>query len=907
MSSCCTTTPLAPCCGSPDSSPGNSGNALLWLRLGLATLVSAQTMAFGLAVNLSPPSGSTRLIIHGILAGSVLLVFFLVGLPIVRESWRLFLHRRIGLEHLFLAGITGAFLASIHSTLSGQGSVFYEVVAILLAIYTLGSLLSQRRRQAALQSGEALRREFEFCEVLLPDGETERLPIRDVKPGMRLQVRAGEGIPVDGVIESGSAYIHETPLTGEPFPVIKREGDRVLAGSRSVDRTLVITAESIGENRRLDQLLRSIQEARETQSGLQREADRLVSWFLPVVLGISLVTFIAWTLQTNWIIGLFNALAVLVVACPCAMGLATPIGIWSALEALARRGIVAHSGDFIERLARVDTVVFDKTGTLSEEDLAVVDFLSLPGLNRPDLQASLAAVQRESNHPVARAFQCWSDPGNHSRLVSEITLLPGTGISAMVSGSASSPEHLEIGNDQLLSPGDRAELQKILGVAASAPAATRDFYIRQNGRLVAVARLRENLRSSARACLDQLKSLGLRVEIMTGDQASGAAAVGLGEAQSGLLPEDKIRLVRNLAKAGHRVLFVGDGINDSGAMSHAHASIALASGAQLTRENAQAQLFGNNLGAIPESLLITRRVLLGIRQNMNFAVFYNLIGMGLAASGIIHPVLAALLMLFSSSLVTWRALRFAEKLRSNSLRPLASLPSSESWMDEKMSGLAALPRHFFKRDSLPRLSWIPLVLGAGIALQGPMLAYMGALPMGYTLLLSLATILLGCWIAQALPKWKQAPTLNLVVGMLALGNLGMLLGWSAHAGFGAVIRDGVCLCGCPKSALGQGLVGFSWMQAGMLLSSIPALFVANPLPSATSPNRQRLSFLGHAGACLIGMLAGMEFASYVMSLIPVGGDSAQAQFFLTFLAMTCGMVFGMIAACRLYLQWLKRI
>lgn len=907
MSSCCATTPVASCCGSPDSTPGNSGNALLWLRLGLATLVSAQTMAFGLAVNLSPPTGSTRLVIHCILAGSVLLVFFLVGLPIVRESWRLFRNRRIGLEHMFLAGITGAFLASVHSTLSGEGSVFYEVVAILLAIYTLGSLLSRRRRQAALQSGEALRREFEFCEHLLPGGGTERLPIRSVKPGMRLQVRAGEGIPADGIVESGSAYIHETPLTGEPFPVIRREGDRVLAGSRSLDRTLVIIAESLGENRRLDQLLRSIQEARESQSGLQREADRLVSWFLPAVLGISLATFIVWTLRSNWIVGLFNALAVLVVACPCAMGLATPIGIWSALEALARRGVIAHSGDFIERLARVDTVVFDKTGTLSEEDLAVVDFLTVPGLNRPELQASLAAVQRESNHPVARAFQRWSNAETPSLSVGEITLLPGIGLSAAVSRPASSPERLEVGNDRLLSSGDRAELRKILDGETPAPAATRDFYIKQDNRLVAVARLRENLRSSARSCLDALKSLGLRVEIMTGDQASGAAAMGLGGAQSGLLPEDKSRLVRELADAGHRVLFVGDGINDSGAMSHAHASIALASGAQLTRENAQAQLFGNNLGAIPESLIITRRVLLGIRQNMNFAVFYNLIGMGLAAAGIIHPVLAALLMLFSSSIVTWRALRFAEKLRSNSLRPLASLPPAESWVDEKMSELAALPRNLFSPDSMPKLSWVPLVLGAGIALQGPMLAYMGALPMGHTLLLSLATILLGCWIAQALPKWKQAPTLNLVVGMLALGNLGMLLGWSAHAGFGAVIRDGVCLCGCPKSALGQGLVGFNWMQAGMLLSSIPALFVANPLPSAAGRGTQRLSFLGHAGACLVGMLAGMELAGYVMSLIPVGKESAQAQFFLTFLAMTCGMVLGMIAACRLYLQWLKRI
>ena len=469
MSACCHST----CDDAPDQAVLNH-EARTWLRIGMAGLLAAQAMIFSLAVNLSPVEGSARWIIHGALALSAVGVFLLAGLPILRESWNALRRGKVVFEQFFLVGILGAFFASVHSSLTATGGVYYEVVAVLVAIYTFGTILARQRRDALRRSIEKIGAAFDLCERLDSTGHRERVTVDRIAPGDQVLVGAGEGIPIDGTVADGVALVSEAALTGEPYPVVKRPGDPVLAGSRVEDSTLRLTATSRGRSRRLDALLRSIEEARKNPGRIQREADRLVAWFLPLVLTIAALTTIGWTLHSGWITGVFNGLAVLLIACPCAMGLATPVAIWSALAALAKRGLFARGGDAIESLALIDTAVFDKTGTLSESDARLVDFVVAPGLDRAQLLREIAAVQTGSGHPIARAFR--AAPGNDTPLLArDIRVLPGAGIEGVL------PDHtaLQIGNDGILQPNDNATaLRDLLATDEGGHA----VYIRRGGR-----------------------------------------------------------------------------------------------------------------------------------------------------------------------------------------------------------------------------------------------------------------------------------------------------------------------------------------------------------------------------------------------------------------------------------------
>lgn len=644
MSACCT------CSTDTAAEHELRDEARTWLRLGFAALLAGQAMVFGLAVNISPPAGGTRGILHGLLALSAVGVFLLAGLPIMRESWNALRGGRIVFEQFFLLGIIGAFFASVHSSLTGAGGVYYEVVAVLVAIYTFGSILGDRRRDALRRSIEGIGSAFDHCELVGTDGECRRVTVDLIAPGDEVLVGPGEGVPVDGTVAGGVALVSEAALTGEPFPVVKRTGDKVLAGSRVEDSALRVTATSRGRSRRLDALLQSIVEARRNPGRIQREADRLVAWFLPLVMLIAAITAIGWTLRGGWITGIFNGLAVLLIACPCAMGLATPVAIWGALAALAKRGLFAHGGDAIEALAVVDTAVFDKTGTLSESDARIVDFVVAPGTDRGQLLREIAAVQTGNQHPIARAFRTAPDR-TEPILARGIRTLPGAGIAGILPDGAG----MQIGNASILEHGhDAASLRRLL---AAGDEGGHEIFVRRGGRLAGLAILRESLRDSAREAIAQMQCLGLRTIVMTGDREENAARFGFDECLAGLAPHAKLQEVEKLRAAGRKVLFIGDGINDAPAMAAATASIALATGSELPRETAAAELGGQDLRAIPQSVAICRATVRAIRRNIIFAAGYNIIGIVLAAAGILHPIAAALIMLVSSLTVTWRVLR----------------------------------------------------------------------------------------------------------------------------------------------------------------------------------------------------------------------------------------------------------
>jgi heavy metal translocating P-type ATPase len=595
--------------------------------MAFAALVAGQSMILGLAVNLSPPAGSARLTLHAALAVSAIVVFLLVGLPLARAALGAAARGRIAFEQLFLMGILGAFGASVVSSLTGAGHVYYEVVAILLAIYTFGRVIGDRRRAAALEAARALGEEFDTCERVNPDGSTTRTPAREIRAGDEVLVPAGAGIPLDGIVCEGEAFVNEATLTGEPFPLAKRPGDAVLAGSHSVDGALRVRATSAGDARRLDAVLARVRVAQATPSHLEREADRIVAWFLPAVLVIAAATFWFWTARAGWTTGLFNALAVVLVACPCSMGLATPIGVWSALADLAGRGTVANTSDLVERLAAVKFAVFDKTGTLSAGRMKIVECACAPGVARETLLGEVAAIEAASDHPIARAFREFAPAGR----AEDARLLPGVGIEGRVNGVV-----LRVENTRA----EAAGLQILRVLRDGAPAATITF--------------RERLRGSARGVISELEAMGVACAVLTGDRAESAAAHGLANVHAGLTPIEKAERLRALS-GGRPALFVGDGVNDAPALAEAHASLSIAEGSGVARDVAMGDV--RDLRAIPFALARCQAAVRAIRRNLLFAAAYNFAGISLAAAGILHPVAAALLMLASSFTVSWSALR----------------------------------------------------------------------------------------------------------------------------------------------------------------------------------------------------------------------------------------------------------
>jgi heavy metal translocating P-type ATPase len=629
-----------------------------WLRIGIGLAVAAQAMVFSLAVNITPAEGAAYWVVHGGLIASAAGVLVFLGRDLVGEAWAAARARRVSIDLLFLTTLLGALGGSLTSTFTGTGSVYYEVVAVLVVVHTLGKMAGARSRSSALRAADAVAEKYDRCVVLADGGREETRTVAELRGGERVVVAPGGAICVDGVIAEGRSYVEEAALTGEWRPVARGPGERVWAGTHAVDGRLVVVAEA-GE-RRLDGVLRAVAEARLAPSRLQAQADRLMAWWLPVVTGVAAATFFGWWLGAGaeWTRALFNAMAVLLVACPCAMGLATPVAVWGGLARLAKLGIVARSGDFLDALARVDTVCFDKTGTLSEERLTVLGWEIEPAWRgrEAELKAMVAAVERGLAHPVARALAETSAerlPAKCNQFgytLPELRVVAGAGVEAFVEGWGV----MRVGERSFCGGGGdmRAEAGKLVWVSVE-------------GEVAARVRLGETWREGVEETVAGLRALGVEPEVLTGDPA----AVEIGQCnqfgytlpvRAGMTPGEKLARVRELGAEGRRVLFAGDGVNDAAAMGAAAASLALRGGSELARAAAMAVCAGDDLRRLPEAVRVARRVRAGVRGNLRFAATYNAVGMALAAAGTLHPVAAALLMVGSSVWVGVRAVRSAE-------------------------------------------------------------------------------------------------------------------------------------------------------------------------------------------------------------------------------------------------------
>jgi heavy metal translocating P-type ATPase len=644
-----------------------------WLRIGVGLLVVGQAMVFSLAVNLTPPEGAAYWILHGGLIASALGVLVFLGGDLVGGAWMALRQRRGSIDLLFLVTLAGAFGGSLVATFTRTGAVYYEVVAILVVVHTTGRMLGARSRLAALRAVDQTRERFETCDVRRPDGARVRRAVGALMADDVVVVAPGGPVGVDGEIVAGRGYVQETSMTGEWRPASRGPGDRVLAGTYSVDGSFEIRPAA--GPRRLDGVLAAVADARLAPSELQRQADRLVAWFLPVVAAVSLATFGFWIGRGPWDRALFNAMAVLLVACPCAMGLATPVAVWGGLARLAAFGLVARTGDFLDALARCDVVCLDKTGTLSTETLAVRAWRTEPGFQarEPWLRAVVAAVEEGLTHPIAAALrpECHplsdkrpraregSDP-NACHLIDdkrpevrERRIEPGLGVVAWVAEGAGPPLEVRVGEWELGGTG--------AGARATARAAGREVYVFVGGAPAATIELAESWREGLDAALADLAALGIEVEVLTGDPTAAPDGFPGAAVRAGLTPADKLARVRTLLASGRWVAFLGDGVNDAAAMSAAQASIAMGTGADLARAAAMAVYAGGDLRFLPRAIRLARRSRRSIRVNLRFAAGYNAVGMALAAAGWLHPVVAALLMVGSSAFVSFNALRGAAK------------------------------------------------------------------------------------------------------------------------------------------------------------------------------------------------------------------------------------------------------
>lgn len=597
-------------------------------------------MTIALAVNLTEVNPAEKFLLQSVPLAAALAVGLLLGGEMLRNTWAALRVQRLTIESLFVVAITGAFSASLISYSSGTGPVFFEVVSILLVVYAFGRQLARYTQSRVLSALAQWDPAALMCEVFSGNAWESR-SIEDVRKGDCVRVHPGTMIPVDGMVFEGEALVQEVGMTGELLAARRHKGQPVFAGTHVVDATLVVKATVGGSDRCLDHIAAVLRQAMERPSSSQLIADRLVQWFVPSVLLAAALTFVVHNAISGWVPALFDAMAVLLVACPCALGLATPLAVWTGMRRLQALGFHVQRGDAIEKLAAVTRAVFDKTGTLSLPDVSAELRLEMAwGERRLEVEELVSAAEAPVNHPVGRALAQMSF-GRTGYRARSVSIEPGRGVSAQVQTSP-----------------DTVRVVRILSGSGSPQSAS--FSVEIDGERAATIQLRETPRLHVTEIPDMLRTMGIDAALVTGDRWERAAQFGFPNTHAGLGPEQKLELVRAWNHEGERIVFVGDGINDAAAMAVSDVSIVVGVESALTQEVASIVWSDPSFDRLPMAIAVCRETVRLIRLNLRLALIYNLLGMAVAACGLLHPVVAVMLMTTSSCIVTLRSLRLLD-------------------------------------------------------------------------------------------------------------------------------------------------------------------------------------------------------------------------------------------------------
>ncbi|MBX3662443.1 MAG: copper-translocating P-type ATPase [Burkholderiales bacterium] len=602
-----------------------------------------------------------------------------VGWPILRKFWLSLAHRALNMYSLIGLGVGLAYLFSLAAVFlpslfppefrehDGAVGTYFEAAAVIVTLVILGDVLQAR---AMGQTSQAIRELLQLAPNLAwrlrEDGIEEQVALDSVMVGDRLRVKPGEKIPVDGNVIDGASRVDESMITGEPVPVAKAAGDRVTGATINGSGSLVMRAERVGSDTLLAKIVHMVGEAQRTRAPIQRLADIIAAYFVQVVVVIAVVTALVW-----WISGpeprlayaLLNAIAVLIIACPCAVGLATPISMTVAMGEGARSGILFRSAEAIERMRDIDTLVIDKTGTLTKGKPALTDFAAA-GMPEDEALALMAAVEQLSEHPIAHAVVEGAKARNLVlQTVEKFEAANGLGVQAEIAA-----HKILVGNRDFLKKYDIDTRQWETQAETLRDQAKTVVFLGVDGAAIAIAAVADPIKDSTPEAIAELKRTGVRIVMLTGDSRRTAEAVaqqlGIDEALAEVLPEDKAGHVRRLQSEGHKVAMAGDGINDAPALAQADVGIAMGTGTDVAMESAGVTLIKGDLRGIARAAKLSRATMRNIRQNLVFAFGYNALGIPIAAGALypafgilLSPIFAGAAMALSSVSVVTNALR----------------------------------------------------------------------------------------------------------------------------------------------------------------------------------------------------------------------------------------------------------
>ncbi|MBA2113882.1 heavy metal translocating P-type ATPase [Bremerella alba] len=641
-----------------------------WVGTALTVPIFALAMLPMLGIELGVPADVSRWI-QLILATPVVLW---CGWPFFVRGAKSLMTMNLNMFTLISLGVGAAYLYSLVATLfpalipeafqhGGEVPVYFEAAAMIVTLVLLGQVIELRARK---KTGSAIRALINLAPPtarVMEDGQEREVPLSEVRQGQELKVVPGDKIPVDGEVLSGSSTVDESMLTGEADPVRKQQGDNVIGGTVNQGGTLRIQATNVGEDSVLSQIVQMVGQAQRSRAPIQRLADTVSGYFVPAIVGIAVVTFVVWAIwspeEPKLAYALLNAVAVLIVACPCALGLATPMSIMVGVGRGAQAGVLVKEAAGLETLQQVDTVVVDKTGTLTEGKPKLTQLEPAEGFSEDDLLKYAAAVEQNSEHPIGRSIvQAAVERKLALPDATDFDSTTGQGVQAVVEG-----KQVVCGKPSLLK--DHA----IEFDATGTPEGTK-VYLGVEGKYAGALIVSDPLKATTERAIQSLHEMGIRVIMMTGDNAQVAEAIAkklhIDDYQADLSPQDKHDRIEKLREQGAKVAMAGDGINDAPALAAADVGIAMGTGTDVAIESAAITLMGGDLDGVVKAFRLSRRVMRNIRQNLFFALAYNSLGVPIAAGilvplfgmhALLNPMFAAAAMSFSSVSVIGNALR----------------------------------------------------------------------------------------------------------------------------------------------------------------------------------------------------------------------------------------------------------
>lgn len=606
------------------------------------------------------------------------------GWPFFQRGWLSVVNRSLNMFSLIALGIGVAYLYSAAAMLippqyfpntlleHGEPPIYFEGASVITSLVLLGQVLEQRARKRTSHAIKMLLSQAAKTARLVKDGQEIEVPIENVRAGDILKVRPGDKVPVDGTVIEGQSYVDESMITGEPVPVGKKEHTKVTGGTINQNGSFLMRAEKIGSETLLSRIVNMVTEAQRSQAPIQGIADKVSAYFVPAVILVAIATFIIWSIigpQPRLAYALLNAVAVLIIACPCALGLATPMSIMVGMGRGAQLGILIKDAEALEVLEKVDTVVIDKTGTLTEGKPKVINVITAQGWEESEVLRLAAAVEQNSEHPLAAAIvQKAKEIGLQLPKAVLFSSITGSGVAGTVEGKeviagkisflqSKGVKNFEIFQKDIETLQEQAKTLIAIAIA---------------GEAIGIMAISDPIKATTKEAIQELHGLGLRIVMLTGDNPHTAQAVArqlnIDEFQADVGPQDKYDIVKKLKAQKRIVAMAGDGINDSPALAAADVGIAMGTGTDIAMESASVTLVKGDLNGIVKAIKLSKAMMSNIRQNLFFAFIYNVAGVPIAA-GVLYPftglllspVIASAAMSFSSLSVVWNALRLRKE------------------------------------------------------------------------------------------------------------------------------------------------------------------------------------------------------------------------------------------------------